>query len=75
VGRLGLSHRRRPLRGARDKLELTETDEGKTFLVDGNREFGSVPELEKLGEATGDRYAIEAERLDADLWEVRVAAL
>jgi len=58
-----------------DKLELTETDEGKRFLVDGNREFGSVPELEKLGEATGDRYVIEAERLDADLWEVRVAAL
>jgi hypothetical protein len=58
-----------------EKLELTQTDEGKTFVVDGVRAFGSVPELEKLGEATGDRYAIEAERLDADLWEVRVTPL
>jgi hypothetical protein len=38
--------------------------------------FGSIPELERLGEATGaPAYAVHAERLDADLWEVRVAAL
>jgi len=58
-----------------EKIELTQTDEGKTFLADGQPEFGTVPELEKLGEAAGDRYAVEADRLDADLWEVRVAAL
>jgi len=60
---------------AGEKLELTQTDQGKTFLVDGQPEFGTIPELEKLGEAAGDRYAIEAERLDGELWEVRVAAL
>lgn len=58
-----------------DKLELIQTNEGKTFVVDGRQEFGTVPELEKLGAATGERYAIEAERLDADFWDVRVAAL
>ena len=58
-----------------ERLELTQTEEGKTLLVDGRREFGSIPELEHLGEALGARFAVEAERLDADLWEVRLAAL
>jgi hypothetical protein len=58
-----------------DRLELTQTPEGKTLRVDGMPAFGSVPALERLGEASGSSYAIEAERLDADLWEVRVARL
>jgi hypothetical protein len=58
-----------------ERLELTQTEEGKTLYVDGRREFGSIPELERLGEAAGSLYAVEAERLDADLWEVRIAAL
>ncbi|HEX6490153.1 MAG TPA: hypothetical protein VF002_02120 [Gaiellaceae bacterium] len=58
-----------------ERLELSRTEEGKTLLVDGSREFGSIPELEQLGEAAGPNYSVEAERLDADLWEVRVAAL
>jgi hypothetical protein len=37
--------------------------------------FGTVPALERLGEAVGPAYAVQAERLDADLWEVRVAPL
>jgi len=38
--------------------------------------FGNFPELVRLGEAAaGSAYAVHAERLDADLWEVRVAAL
>jgi hypothetical protein len=58
-----------------ERIELAQTDEGKALTVDGRREFGSIPELEHLGEAVGERYAVEAERLDADLWEVRVHAL
>jgi hypothetical protein len=58
-----------------DRIELTQTSEGKTFVLDGERSFGTVRELEELGEAVGDEYAIEAERLDADLWEVRISAL
>jgi hypothetical protein len=37
--------------------------------------FGTVPALEQLGEAAGPAYAVHAERLDGDLWDVRVAAL
>jgi hypothetical protein len=58
-----------------DRIELTQTDDGKTLTVDGQREFGTIRELEELGEAAGNQYAVEAERLDADLWEVRVNAL
>jgi hypothetical protein len=58
-----------------DRLELTQTPEGKTLRVDGMPAFGSVRALERLGEAAGPAYAIQAERLDADLWEVRVSAL
>jgi len=48
-----------------DSIELT----GDTLLVDGAREFGSVPELEGLGDI------VRAERLDGDLWEVRASPL
>jgi len=48
-----------------DSIELT----GDTLLVDGAREFGSVPELEGLGDV------VRAERLDGDLWEVRASPL
>jgi hypothetical protein len=58
-----------------DRIELTETADGKRLLVDGMSVFGSVPALERLGEAAGPAFAVHAERLDADLWEVRVAAL
>ena len=58
-----------------DRIELTQTDEGKTFVVDGERSFGTVRALEELGESVGDHYAVQAERLDADLWEVRIAVL
>lgn len=58
-----------------DQLELTQTPEGKTLRVDGMPAFGSVPALERLGDAVGNAFAIEARRLDADLWEVRAAPL
>jgi hypothetical protein len=48
-----------------DSIELTS----ETLLVDGEQVFGSVPELEGLGDV------VRAERLDGDLWEVRAAAL
>jgi len=48
-----------------DSIELTPD----TLLVDGARTFGSVPELEGLGDV------VRAERLDGDLWEVRASPL
>jgi hypothetical protein len=40
-----------------------------SLLVDGERAFGSIPQLEQLGDV------VRAERLDGDLWEVQIAAL
>lgn len=58
-----------------DALDVTRTDEGTTTSVDGQRIFGSIRALEQLGEQQGRDFAVHAERLDGDLWEVRAAAL
>src|SRR5262245_40262178 len=60
---------------AGDAVELTSHDGERMLLVDGARTFGSIPALERLGERQGPSYAVLAERLDGDLWEVRVSAL
>jgi hypothetical protein len=48
-----------------DSVELTRDG----LFVDGERAFGSVPELEGLGDV------VRAERLDGDLWEVKTSRL
>jgi hypothetical protein len=48
-----------------DSVELTSDG----LFVDGARAFGSVPELEGLGDV------VRAERLDGDLWEVTTSRL
>ena len=48
-----------------DAIELTPDG----LFVDGERAFGSVPELEGLGDV------VRAERLDGDLWEVKTSRL
>ncbi|MDQ2983131.1 MAG: hypothetical protein M3R70_04300 [Actinomycetota bacterium] len=58
-----------------EELELTKTDEGTTLTVDGERAFGSNAALEALGSRLGDHYAVRAQRLDGDLWEVKTSAL
>ena len=55
-----------------DEIELVARGEERTLVVDGNRSFGTLPELEGLAE--GDAV-IRAARLDGDLWEVRVDPL
>ena len=45
------------------------------LAVEGQRIFGSVPALEERGEREGADYAVHAERLDGDLWEIRAAPL
>jgi hypothetical protein len=61
---------------AGDTLDLTHTSsEGTVFSVDEQRVFGSLPALEERGEREGRDYAVHAERLDGDLWEVRAAPL
>ena len=55
-----------------DDVELVLKGDEKTLVVDGNRSFGTMPELEQL--ADGDAV-IRAARLDGSLWEVRVDPL
>jgi hypothetical protein len=55
-----------------DEVELVLNGDEKTLVVDGNRSFGTMPELEQL--ADGDAV-IRAARLDGTLWEVRVDPL
>jgi len=55
-----------------DEVELALRGEERTLVVDGNRAFGTLPDLEAL--ATGDAV-IRAARLDGDLWEVRIDPL
>jgi hypothetical protein len=58
-----------------ETIELSSTAEGRKLVVDGMPSSDRTPALEELGEAAGSSYAIHAERLDDDLWEIRVAAL
>jgi hypothetical protein len=43
--------------------------------VDGERVFGSVPELERVGEREGGAYVVRARRVEGRLWEVEVNPL
>jgi hypothetical protein len=55
-----------------DGQELEQTRRGGelTFVVDGERRFGSVPALERDGD-----YTVRARRLDGELWEVDASLL
>jgi len=58
-----------------DTLELSRKDSWQELRVDGEPSMGRAPELEQLGERAGPDFFVKAERLDGDLWEVRVTAL
>jgi len=58
-----------------DTLDLTQTAEERVLRVDGERVFGTVPELEARGEREGRDYTVHAERLDGDLFEITASPL
>jgi hypothetical protein len=58
-----------------DTLELSRKDSWQELRVDGEPSMGRAPELERLGERAGPDFFVKADRLDGDLWEVRVTAL
>ena len=58
-----------------DELELVVSGGERHLTVDGERGFGSVPELEQIGERLGPAYVVRARRLDDRLWEVEASAL
>jgi hypothetical protein len=56
-------------------LELVATDAGRTLTIDGDRAFGSVQELERVGRSQGESYVVRARRLEEDLWEIEADPL
>lgn len=58
-----------------DAIDLTQTPDDRVVSVDGQRIFGSISALEERGRREGRDYAVHAERLDGDLWEIRASAL
>jgi hypothetical protein len=55
-----------------DEVELVIRGDERTLVVDGNRSFGTLPELERLADQDA---VIRAARLDGALWEIRVDPL
>ena len=55
-----------------DEVELAVRGEDRALVIDGNRAFGTLPELVAL--AAGDAV-VRAARLDGNLWEVRIDPL
>ena len=50
-------------------------DDETSLTVDDRRSGATIPELEAVGGRRAPDYAVRAERLDGDLWEVWAAAL
>ena len=47
-----------------EEIELTSRGADRTLLVDGERGFGSIPQLERSD------HVVRARRVDGELWEV-----
>ncbi|HZR95572.1 MAG TPA: hypothetical protein VFA56_07745 [Gaiellaceae bacterium] len=60
---------------AGERIEVARTADTTSVLVDGQQAFGSLPALEARGEREGAAYAVHAERLDGDLFEITASAL
>ena len=58
-----------------ERIDLTVREGERSLVVDGEPAFGSLPQLEALGEARGDDFVVRATRVDGDLWDVRVLPL
>lgn len=54
---------------AGDEIELSSHGAERTLLIDGERGFGSVPQLERPG------HVVRARRVDGELWEVETSPL
>ena len=58
-----------------DELELVVSGGERVLTVDGERGFGSLPQLERIGEDLGPTYVVRARRLEEALWEVEANPL
>ena len=53
-----------------EEIDLSVHDGVRSLTVDGRPGFGSIPQLEAIGEREGAAYVVRAARLEGDLWEV-----
>jgi hypothetical protein len=60
---------------AGEEITLTLQGTNRELLLDGVEAEERVPALEQLAEERYDAFVLEAERLDGDLWEVRISPL
>jgi hypothetical protein len=60
---------------AGDELEVIASDDGRSLTVDGERAFGAIPELQRIGDRQGITYVVRARRLENTFWEVEVHPL
>ena len=59
-----------------ERLQFSRTGDDREFHVDSEPSHAPVPpELERIGEPLGDSFYVEAQRIDGDLWEVKVSPL
>ena len=58
-----------------DELQLAASGGERTLTVDGERSFGTVPELEQLGATAGRDYVVRARRVAGRVWEVEASPL
>jgi hypothetical protein len=58
-----------------EELQLAANGGERTLTVDGERSFGTVPELEQLGATLGRDYVVRARRVAGSVWEVEASPL
>jgi hypothetical protein len=57
------------------ELQLSASSGERMLTVDGERSFGTVPELEQLGANLGRDYVVRARRVAGRVWEVEASPL
>lgn len=57
------------------ELQLAASGGERTLTVDGERSFGTVPQLEQLGASLGSDYVVRARRVAGRVWEVEANPL
>jgi hypothetical protein len=58
-----------------DTVSLAVQGDERTLLVDERPDWSDIPTLEEYGRERHEEFVLHAERLDGDLWAVRVNAL
>jgi hypothetical protein len=58
-----------------EEIDLAQHAGLKSLAIDGQKAFGSIPELEDIGARHGESFVVRAKRLEGDTWEVAVDPL